>query len=227
MSWSEIQLEPEWKQVLSHEFAQPYLQDLKKFLVDRERAGKVIYPCDSEIFQALNLTPFSQVKVVILGQDPYHGPGQAHGLCFSVKKGVQFPPSLVNLFKELHQSCGVPMPQSGNLTGWAQQGVLLLNTVLTVEQSQAGSHRGKGWEIFTDAIIRKLGERSKPIVFLLWGSFAHAKAALIRTPPHLIFKSVHPSPLSAYRGWFGSNPFQKANEALIQTGQTPIQWGQL
>ncbi|MCM2279134.1 MAG: uracil-DNA glycosylase [Oligoflexia bacterium] len=224
MSAAEIKLEPEWKSLLADEFAKPYMQKLKSFLREQARSGKTLYPAGSDIFNALNLTPFSQVKVVILGQDPYHGPGQAHGLCFSVQDGVPFPPSLRNIFKELQTDCGVPIPESGNLTRWARQGVLLLNAVLTVEQARAASHKGQGWELFTDTVIRKLSERDDPVIFLLWGAFAQSKAAMIRTPPHLIFKTVHPSPLSAHNGWFGSRHFSRANEALERLGKEPVRW---
>ena len=227
METSGIKLEVEWKNLLLPEFSKPYMQKVKTFLVDQAKQGKVIYPQGSEIFRALNLIPFSQVKVVILGQDPYHGPGQAHGLCFSVQDGVRFPPSLLNIFKELQADCGVPIPKSGNLSGWARQGVLLLNTVLTVEQGRAASHRGIGWENFTDAVIRNLNERRDPVVFLLWGAFAQSKAPMIETPPHVIFKAVHPSPLSAHGGWFGSRHFSKANEVLSRLGKPPIDWGDL
>lgn len=223
----EIKLEPEWREILSPEFSKPYLGKIRGFLIEEARKGKVIYPPGAEIFAALNLIPFSKVKVVILGQDPYHGPGQAHGLCFSVRDGVRFPPSLLNVFKELQADCGVPIPKSGNLSGWARQGVLLLNTVLTVEQGRAASHRGVGWENFTDAIIRSLSEREDPIIFLLWGAFAQSKAPMIRVPPHVIFKSVHPSPLSAHAGWFGSRHFSKTNAALAKIGKSPIDWAAL
>lgn len=221
---TEFLLEPEWKSLLAEEFTKPYLTKVKAFLDAEARAGKTVFPPEQEIFNALNLTPYSRVKAVILGQDPYHGPGQAHGLCFSVRDGVRFPPSLLNIFKELRDDCGIPIPKSGNLTRWAERGVLLLNTVLTVEQASAASHKGIGWEIFTDAVIRKLSEREDPIVFLLWGASAQAKAGLIRVPPHLILKSVHPSPLSAHSGWFGSRQFSRTNEALSRMGKTPIDW---
>lgn len=224
MNPDQIKLEPEWKEVLLEEFSKPYMQKIKDFLRQQVQEGRVIYPRGSEVFNALNLTPYSKVKVVILGQDPYHGPGQAHGLCFSVRDGVPFPPSLKNIFKELKDDIGTPIPKSGNLTRWAEQGVLLLNTVLTVEQGKAASHKGIGWEIFTDAVIKKLNQRRDPVIFLLWGAFAQNKAAMISSPPHVIFKTVHPSPLSAHNGWFGCKHFSKTNEALKRMGKEPIDW---
>lgn len=219
-----IQIDPEWKAPLLSEFSQSYMADLRVFLKREAQTGKVIFPRGNEIFNALNLTPLSRVKVVILGQDPYHGAGQAHGLCFSVKDGVPFPPSLRNIFKELHADVGAPIPKNGNLTKWARQGVLLLNTVLTVEEGRAASHKDKGWERFTDRIIQILGERGDPIVFLLWGAFAQGKAKLIQVPPHMVLKSVHPSPLSAHNGFFGCRHFSKTNEILRSWGKDPIDW---
>lgn len=223
MDPQKIKLEDGWKKVLLPEFDQNYMHDLRAFLVDEIHKGKVIYPRGSEIFSALNSTPFDQVKVVILGQDPYHGPNQAHGLCFSVRKGVPAPPSLKNIFKELATDIGSKIPSHGELTSWAEQGVLLLNTVLTVEEGKAASHKGRGWEVFTDKIISLLGEREDPIVFLLWGSFAQGKANLIKKH-HKILKCTHPSPFSAHNGFFGSKHFSKTNEYLISMGKKPIDW---
>jgi uracil-DNA glycosylase len=219
-----IKLEPEWKSALLQEFDQPYMQELRGFLKGEAQKGKTIYPRGSDIFNALNTTPLHEVKVVILGQDPYHGPGQAHGLCFSVQEGVRSPPSLQNIFKELNKDLGLEIPASGNLTNWAKQGVLLLNTVLTVEEGKAASHRGRGWEKFTDTIIKILSDREDPIVFILWGAFAHSKAAMIRQPPHQILKAPHPSPLSAHNGFFGCRHFSKTNEILKSWGKEPIDW---
>lgn len=223
MDPQKIKLEDGWKSALFHEFGKDYMQELKKFLISEMKQGKTIYPRGSEIFSALNTTPLDQVKVVILGQDPYHGPNQAHGLCFSVRKGVPPPPSLKNIFKELASDVGVKVPIHGELTSWAQQGVLLLNTVLTVEEGKAASHKGRGWETFTDKIISLLGERKDPLVFLLWGSFAQSKANLIKGH-HKILKCAHPSPLSAHNGFMGSKHFSKANAYLVEMGKTPIDW---
>ena len=227
-----IQLDPSWLNELALEFEQPYMQSLREFLVQEKQKRKVIYPRGQEYFAALNTTPLDRVKVVILGQDPYHGPGQAHGLCFSVREGVQLPPSLVNIFKEIVADLsladqGLPekIRSSGDLTGWAQQGVLLLNSVLTVEKYKAASHQGKGWEIFTDSIISVLSEKRESCVFLLWGSYAQKKGSVIDTSKHLVLKAPHPSPLSAHRGFFGCKHFSKCNEYLIETNQTPIDWG--
>lgn len=219
-----IDLQPEWKEKLAEEFAKPYMQELKKFLQSEAASKKVIFPRGENIFNALNTTPLHKVRVVILGQDPYHGPGQAHGLCFSVQDGVRTPPSLQNIFKEMKSDLGIELPKSGNLTAWAQQGVLLLNTVLTVEQGKAASHRDRGWEQFTDKIIEILSAESRPIVFFLWGSFAQSKAKMIRTPPHLILRAPHPSPLSAYQGFFGSKHFSQANSFLQKQGLAPVDW---
>ena len=220
----EPKIEASWLAPLKAEFRQPYMGDLRQFLVKEAGLGKTIFPRSGEIFNALNLTPLDKVKVVILGQDPYHGEGQAHGLCFSVQDGVKPPPSLVNIFKELNQDLGIPISKSGNLTKWAAQGVLLLNTVLTVEANSPASHKGRGWEKFTDKIIHLLSERSDPIVFLLWGAFAQSKAPMIRVPPHFILKTVHPSPLSAYNGFFGCKHFSKTNEILKSMGKSEINW---
>lgn len=219
-----IQLEPSWKKRLIGEFQKDYMEKLKAFLLQEKRAGKVIYPKGDEYFNAFNLTPFDKVKVVIIGQDPYHGPNQAHGLCFSVKPGVRFPPSLQNIFKEINDELGIPMPNHGCLTHWAQQGVLLLNAVLTVEQAKAAAHQGKGWETFTDAVIHRINEEKENVVFLLWGSYAQKKGSFIDTSKHLVLKSPHPSPLSAHRGFFGNGHFKKCNEYLASKGLEPIDW---
>lgn len=222
---SRVKLDPEWKQALEGEFSAPYMSGLRAFLEAEKRDGKVIYPPGGEIFNALNTTPLSRVKVVILGQDPYHGPGQAHGLCFSVRRGVTPPPSLLNIFRELQDDVGIARPHHGELTHWAEQGVLLLNSVLTVEAGQPGSHQGRGWETFTDAAIRVLNERREHLVFLLWGSYAQRKGRIIDPGRHLVLKSVHPSPLSANRGgWFGHHHFSKTNQYLQDHGQSPIDW---
>ncbi|MCF7203327.1 uracil-DNA glycosylase [Pseudomonas oligotrophica] len=219
-----IKLEPSWKQALREEFEQPYMQELSAFLRQEKAAGKVIYPPGPMIFNALNSTPLDQVKVVILGQDPYHGPGQAHGLCFSVQPGVAPPPSLQNIFKELKRDLNLPMPQHGYLQRWAEQGVLLLNTSLTVEQGQAGSHAKAGWQRFTDRVIEVVAERRPHLVFLLWGAHAQSKVKLIDPTRHLLLKSVHPSPLSAHRGFIGNGHFSRANQFLRQHGMQPIDW---
>ena len=222
-----IQLEDGWKHTLSAEFAKPYMQDLKNFLQNEKQAGKKIFPKGSQYFRALDLTPLEDVKVVILGQDPYHGPNQAHGLSFSVQKGVRIPPSLKNIYKELHDDIQMDTPDHGFLEGWAKQGVLLLNTSLTVEQGQAGSHQGKGWEIFTDAVIREVNSLGRPVVFILWGAHAGKKKEMIDDTRHCILTAPHPSPFSADRGFFGCRHFSKANDFLIQSGQTPINWADL
>ena len=219
-----IKLDPSWKAVLEDVFATQNMQALKQFLVAEKAAGKIIYPRGSLMFNAMNSTPFDQVKVVILGQDPYHGPGQAHGLCFSVPEGVAPPPSLVNIFKEIEQDLGLTPPNHGCLQGWANQGVLLLNSVLTVEQHKAASHKGKGWEQFTDTIINALTQQRKNLVFLLWGSYAQQKGKFIDRTQHLVLTSPHPSPLSAHRGFFGNRHFSKANAYLQQNGIEPISW---
>ena len=224
MEKDRIQLEPTWKENLLDEFSSPYMQNLKRFLVEQYRAQKTIYPQGGEVFAALNLTPFAAVKVVILGQDPYHGPGQAHGLSFSVRPGVAQPPSLLNIFKEMREDVGLAIPSHGHLESWARQGVLLLNSVLTVEEGRAGSHRGQGWENFTDRVIQLLAERREHLVFLLWGAYAQQKGQWIDTKRHLVLKSVHPSPLSAHRGFFGCRHFSKANAYLCAHGQTAIDW---
>lgn len=222
-----IQLHPSWLKPLKVEFQQPYMQSLRQFLRKEKDSHKVIYPRGQEYFEALNSTPLDKVKVVILGQDPYHGPGQAHGLCFSVGLKVQIPPSLVNIFKEIASDLDLPDNSflHGNLDGWARQGVLLLNSVLTVERHHAGSHQGKGWEQFTDTIIRILSDQRQFCVFLLWGSYAQKKGNVIDSNKHLVLKAPHPSPLSAYRGFFGCKHFSQCNEYLITHGQTPVDWG--
>lgn len=222
---SPVLLDPGWKQALADEFDAPYMTALRAFLAQEKAAGKTLYPPGPEIFNALNTTPLSQVKVVILGQDPYHGPGQAHGLCFSVRRGVTPPPSLQNIFKELKADIGMPLPRHGELTHWAGQGVLLLNSVLTVEAGQPASHQGQGWETFTDAVIRVLNEQREHLVYLLWGSYAQRKGRIIDTSRHLVLKAVHPSPLSANRGgWFGHHHFSQANHYLEAHGQVAIDW---
>ncbi len=216
-------IEPGWKQVLEAEFVQPYFAALKEFLVN-ERKQYSVYPPGNRIFAAFDYTPFDNVKVVILGQDPYHGPGQAHGLCFSVPQGVPKPPSLRNIFKELSIDLGIPEPETGNLESWAQQGVLLLNATLTVRSGMAGSHQNKGWERFTDKAIFKLSQQKEHIVFMLWGNYARAKDALIDTSRHLVLYAPHPSPLSASRGFFGCRHFSTANEYLEKVGKDAVKW---
>jgi uracil-DNA glycosylase len=219
----DVKIEPSWKKALQAEFDKPYFEKLTDF-VRNEYATKRIYPPASLIFQAFDQCPIDQVKVVIIGQDPYHGDGQAHGLCFSVNDGVAFPPSLLNIFKEIERDFGQPIPRSGNLTRWAAQGVLLLNATLTVQAHTAGSHQGKGWETFTDAVIHELSTQRENVVFLLWGSYAQKKGALINPNRHHILKSVHPSPLSAYRGFIGNNHFSLANKYLREKGLDEIVW---
>jgi uracil-DNA glycosylase len=221
---SKIQLPDDWKELLSDQFDKEYMVHLREFLIKEAKAGKIIYPKGKDIFNAFNFTPLKNVKVVILGQDPYHGPNQAHGLCFSVNPPTPPPPSLVNIFKELASDVKVAIPNHGNLEAWAKQGVLLLNTVLTVENGKAGSHHQKGWEQFTDTVIERLSRAKKNLVFILWGSPAQKKEALITKNDHLIIKSVHPSPLSSYRGFFGSKPFSKTNEFLKSHQQKTIDW---
>ncbi|MCL1943622.1 MAG: uracil-DNA glycosylase [Candidatus Azobacteroides sp.] len=219
----DVKIEQSWKEHLASEFEQSYFRGLTDF-VKQEYATRQIYPKGNQIFNAFEKTPFEQVKVVILGQDPYHEPGQAHGLCFSVNEGVALPPSLQNIYKELADDLGIPPRTSGNLERWAEQGVLLLNATLTVRAHQAGSHQQQGWEKFTDAVIHRVAEEKEHVVFILWGSYAQKKGEFIDPFKHLVLKSAHPSPLSAYRGFFGSKPFSKTNQYLIQTGQTPIEW---
>jgi uracil-DNA glycosylase len=219
-----IKLEHSWLQKLQPEFDAPYMIALKNFLTVERDAGKVIYPKASEWFTALNTTPLHHVRVVILGQDPYHGEGQAHGLCFSVRQGVRPPPSLLNIFKEMQTDLGLTPPRHGNLEHWAQQGVLLLNSVLTVQANTAASHAGKGWEKFTDAVIREVNTLPHPVAFILWGNYAQKKAAFVDAAKHHIIKSAHPSPLSAHNGFFGSRPFSKANTFLITQGKQAVEW---
>ena len=223
-SEGELRLETTWKQHLADEFAKPYMRNLKAFLVQEISAGKTIYPLGSQYFHALERTPFPKVKVVILGQDPYHGPKQAHGLCFSVQPGIKPPPSLLNIYKELNDDLGIPIANHGYLESWAEQGVLLLNSVLTVERGQAGSHQNRGWEKFTDKIIAELNEKKDGIAFVLWGAYAQRKGRVIDRGRHLVIESPHPSPLSAHRGFFGSRPFSKINDYLRAQGKEPINW---
>jgi uracil-DNA glycosylase len=220
----EVRLEPSWKARLAGEFEQTYMQNLRLFLLEKKRNRAIIYPPGDQIFNAMNSTPFANVKVVILGQDPYHGPGQAHGLCFSVLDGVTVPPSLVNIYKEINQDLGGQPPAGGNLQHWADQGVLLLNAVLTVERGQAGAHQGKGWERFTDRIVSELNEGRDGLVFMLWGSYAKKKGDHIDRKRHLVLTAPHPSPLSAHRGFYGCRHFSKANAWLQKQGRQPIEW---
>ena len=219
----DIRIESTWKEVLKDEVEKPYFSMLTNF-VRKEYQTQTVYPPARLIFNAFDLCPFDKVKVVIIGQDPYHGYGQAHGLCFSVNDGVQFPPSLVNIFKEIERDLGKPFPASGNLERWAKQGVFLLNATLTVRAGMAGSHQNKGWEDFTDSVIQLLSERKENIVFLLWGSYAQRKGKVINEKKHLVLKAVHPSPLSAYRGFIGCGHFSKANQYLVGHNIEPIEW---
>lgn len=216
-------LENDWKEALDAEFHKPYYKDLYEF-VKQEYNTEVVYPTADNLFNAFTYTPLHEVKVVIIGQDPYHGENQAHGLCFSVQKGVKIPPSLVNIYKELHDDLGCYIPNNGYLEKWAKQGVLLLNTVLTVRAHTPLSHQGKGWEQFTDAVIQKVNEQDRPVVFILWGKPAQAKKKMLTNPKHLILEGPHPSPLSAFRGFFGSKPFSQTNDFLIKNGIEPIDW---
>lgn len=218
-----VRIEHSWQQRLQPEFDKPYFENLTAF-VRNEYATKTVYPPGSQIFAAFDACPFDRVKVVILGQDPYHEPNQAHGLCFSVNDHIPFPPSLQNIFKEIESDLGIPVPASGNLTRWARQGVLLLNATLTVEAHRAASHQGKGWETFTDAVIHKLAEEREHLVFILWGAYAQRKGEFIDRNRHLVLKSPHPSPLSAHRGFFGNHHFSQANRYLEAHGIEPIQW---
>lgn len=224
MELASVKLEDGWKAVLGDEFSKPYMAKLRQFIVSRYQGGHTIYPKKDHYFEALNLTPFAKVKAVILGQDPYHNPGQAHGLCFSVLPGIPPPPSLVNIYKELSDDLGHGIAHHGYLRSWAEQGVLLLNSTLTVEEGKAGSHQNQGWETFTDAVIERLNRQKSAIVFILWGSYAQKKGGFIDEDKHLVLKSPHPSPLSAYRGFFGSKPFSKANAYLSRHGQSPVDW---
>lgn len=219
-----VQLEAGWQQALAGEFAQPYMQELSAFLRAEKAAGKQVYPAGGLIFNALNLTPLDQVRVVILGQDPYHGPGQAHGLSFSVLPDVPPPPSLQNIFKELQRDLNIPIPGHGCLESWARQGVLLLNTALTVEAGQAGSHAKSGWHRFTDRVIEVINQQREHVVFMLWGAHARSKAALLDPKKQLILTSAHPSPLSAYRGFLGCGHFSRCNRFLQQMGHVPVDW---
>ena len=221
---SQIQIEPGWRLALLDEFEKPYMVQLKKFLKSELDKKKRIFPKPSEYFAAFNETPIENVRVVIIGQDPYHGEGQAHGLCFSVKENVKVPPSLLNIYKEIHRDLGMPIPQSGDLTHWARQGVLLLNATLSVEAGKAGSHQKKGWETFTDRVIEVLSEQGQDIVFVLWGSYAQKKGEIIDRTKHIVLESSHPSPLSAHRGFLGCGHFSKINQFLQQKGQDPIEW---
>jgi uracil-DNA glycosylase len=221
---SQIKLSNSWLRHLQVEFEQDYMKNLKTFLTGEYRKNKIIYPSAENYFRALDLVPLEEVRVVILGQDPYHGEGQAHGLCFSVNDGVRFPPSLQNIFKELQADLGRQPPLSGDLSRWARQGVLLLNSVLTVEKDQAASHQGRGWEKLTDKIVSVVDEHCPHVVFILWGAYAQKKAGFVSRKKHLVLESVHPSPLSAHRGFFGSKPFSKANLWLRQNGLKEIEW---
>ncbi len=216
-------IHPSWLAELKEEFTKPYFLELKQFLIE-EKKKYTVYPPGKLIFSAFNHTPFDKVEVVIIGQDPYHGPGQANGLCFSVSDGIPSPPSLVNIFKEIHSDLGFPIPTSGNLERWADQGVMLLNAMLTVRANEPASHHGKGWEIFTDTVIHHLSERKEGLVFLLWGKFAQAKEQLINTSKHHVLKAAHPSPFSAYNGFMGCKHFSKANELLKAQGKHEIDW---
>lgn len=213
----------DWNPLLRDQFDQPYWRELQTF-VDVEREHHTVYPPSDDVFAALHLTPYADTRVVILGQDPYHGPRQAHGLCFSVRPGVRIPPSLANIHKELHDDLGLPIPDHGNLEAWARCGVLLLNTTLTVREGQAASHQKHGWETFTDRIIEVVSEKPEPVVFVLWGNSARRKRAKIDTTLHIVIESAHPSPLSAHNGFFGSKPFSRANAALVAAGREPIDW---
>lgn len=222
---NQVQIAESWKEQLQHEFDQPYFSALRLFLREQKSAGKIIYPPGSQIFAAFDYTSFNDVRVVIIGQDPYHGQGQAHGLCFSVNKGIAVPPSLQNIYKELQTDIpGFQVPRHGDLTHWAKQGVLLLNATLTVEKDKAGSHQGKGWETFTDAVIKQVSSQKEHVVFLLWGRFAQGKTPLIDASRHLILSAAHPSPFSAYNGFFGCKHFSQTNAYLTAHGLTPVNW---
>lgn len=220
----QVQLEASWLAQLAAEFQQPYMEELRSFLQREKLAGKRVFPAGGEIFNAFSHTPLDSVKVVILGQDPYHGEGQAHGLCFSVRPGVKVPPSLKNIYKEIHSELGYPIPAHGNLTSWADQGVLLLNSVLSVECGRAASHQGKGWETFTDRVIEVVNRECEGVVFMLWGSYAQRKGAIIDRQQHCVLTAPHPSPLSAHRGFFGCGHFLAANDYLVSRGRQPIDW---
>ena len=216
-------MKTDWNPLLKEEFEKPYWKKLQQYIFE-ERARYKVFPPNDDVFAALHMTSYQDVKILILGQDPYHGEGQAHGLCFSVKDGVSIPPSLRNIFKEINTDIGVTVPNHGNLESWARQGVLLLNATLTVRAHQAGSHQGKGWETFTDQVIRKVNEKAEKVVFLLWGAFARKKKVLIDIERHHVLESSHPSPFSAHRGFFGSKPFSTANSFLKESGRTPVNW---
>ncbi|MBR5822147.1 MAG: uracil-DNA glycosylase [Alistipes sp.] len=220
---AEVRIAEDWKRVIGEEFSKPYFEELISF-VKQEYATSQVFPAGRNIFRAFDKCPFDKVKVVIIGQDPYHGDGQANGLCFSVNEGVPFPPSLKNIFKEVYDDVGTPIPTSGELDRWAEQGVLLLNSVLTVKAHNAASHAGRGWEIFTDAVVRAIAERKEGVVYMLWGSYAQRKGAIANPQKNLILHSVHPSPLSSYRGFFGCRHFSKANDYLKTIGKEPIAW---
>ncbi len=220
----QVQLEASWLGPLAGEFDQPYMRDLRAFLLREKQAGKRIFPRGDEFFKAFSHTPLERVKVVILGQDPYHGEGQAHGLCFSVRPGVRIPPSLQNIYKEIHDELGLPIPNHGHLTAWADRGVLLLNSVLSVECARAASHQGQGWERFTDRVIELINAEREGVVFMLWGSYAQRKGAIIDTDRHCVLKAPHPSPLSAHRGFFGCGHFLAANDYLSRQGLEPVDW---
>lgn len=224
MDKTRIKMEPRWRDMLLDEFSRPYIDDLRDFIKARRRSGAVILPPYSDFFTAFNLTPFDKVKVVMLGQDPYHGPDQAHGLCFSVKPGIPVPPSLQNMYKELQADIGFKPPRHGYLESWARQGVFMMNAILSVEMGRPTSHRGKGWEIFTDRVIQILNEQKENLVFLLWGSYAQKKGAFIDRKRHLVLEAPHPSPLSASRGFFGCRHFSRTNEWLKEKGLEPINW---
>ena len=220
---ADVRIAEDWKSILSEEFSKPYFDNLVDF-VKQEYASAEVFPAGSNIFRAFDKCPLDNLKVVIIGQDPYHGPGQANGLCFSVNDGIAFPPSLQNIFKEVHADTGADIPLSGNLDRWAEQGVLLLNAVLTVRAHQAASHAGRGWEQFTDAVVRAIAERKEGVVYMLWGSYAQKKGAIADPRRNLILRAVHPSPLSAYRGFFGCKHFSQANDYLRSIGREPIEW---
>jgi len=220
----DVKIETSWKEALQEEFCKPYFQQIVEFLKVEKTQGKIIYPPGSLIFNAFNTTPFGKVKVVLIGQDPYHGPGQAHGLCFSVQNGIALPPSLQNIYKELHNDIGIPIPKTGNLTHWAEQGVFLLNASLTVRAGDPMSHSRIGWATFTDAVIQIISSQKKNIVFLLWGKFAQDKQMLIDTTKHYVLKAAHPSPLSASSGFFGCRHFSKTNNFLVKNGIDPVDW---
>jgi uracil-DNA glycosylase len=224
MSGAEVRLEESWRRALASEFASPYMAALKTFLTEERARGEVIFPKGGEYFRALDLTPLGNIRIVILGQDPYHGDGQAHGLCFSVRPGTRVPPSLVNIYKELERDLGLAPAGHGFLESWARRGVLLLNSVLSVRRGAAASHQGQGWEKFTDAVVRAVNEQQSPAVFMLWGAYAQRKAAFVDSARHLVLKAPHPSPLSAHAGFIGCGHFSQANAFLVRNGLAPIDW---